>query len=333
MAGDEKTRDGWDKLQVLASLLVPISVAVVGGAGTWYLNKQRADDELQRESQQESETRDRLYVELQTSRERADSELRKSMFDSVIRTFLRPESRDPAELVLALELLAYNFHEVIDLGPLFKHVEGIVRQAKSPKDREEYVKRLERAAAEVTEKQLAALKDASVIVSDDVSFSEVEGRPEGVRLFRNAAESKGYEGAVRLEDSDRGVTRARVDVIRVDRGLKQLRVKLYVYRLPPTDALASGAKLAEEPEVDIPFDVSHFDFPMIDNTRLTNGRRIAIVVQKWEQDYAKVALAYFPGSRASLKEKPYYEELMQQLRTEQERQADRSKAAAGRPAE
>jgi len=333
MSGDEKTRDRWDKLQVLASLLVPVSVAIVGGAGTWYLNKQRADDELQRESQQESETRDRLYVELQTSRERADSELRKSMFDSVIRTFLRPESRDPAELVLALELLAYNFHEVIDLGPLFKHVEGIVRQAKSPKDREEYVKRLERAAAEVTEKQLAALKDASVIVSDDVSFSEVEGKPEGVRLFRAAAESKGYDGAVRLEESDRGVTRARVDVIRVDRELKQLRVKLYVYRLPPTAALASGAKLAEESEVDIPFDVSHFDFPMIDNTRLTSGRRIAIVVQKWEQDYAKVALAYFPGSRASLKEKPYYEELMQQLRTEQERQADRSKAAAGRPAE
>jgi len=335
MPAAEKTRDTWDKLAVIASLLVPISVAAVGFAGTWYLNKERTREEGERVSQQERETRDRLYVELQTSRERADSELRKSMFDSVIRTFLRPESREPAELVLALELLAYNFHEVIDLGPLFKHVEGIVRQAKSPNDRDEYVRRLERAAAEVTEKQLAALKDASVIVSDDVSFAEVEGKPEGVRLFRNSSGSKDHEGAVLLEESDRGVTRARADVIGVDRELKQLRVKLYVYRLPPAAGLAGGAKVAEEPEVDIPFDVSHFDFPMIDNTRLTNGRRIAIVVEKWEQDYAKVALAYFPGSRASLKEKPYYEELMQQLRTEQERKKvdTQARAAAGHAAD
>jgi hypothetical protein len=53
---------------------------------------------------------------------------------------------------------------------------------------------------------------------------------------------------------------------------------------------------------------------MIDNTRLKDGKRVALVMRSWEPGRAEVALAYFPGSRASLKEKPYYEDLVEQLR-------------------
>jgi len=63
--------------------------------------------------------------------------------------------------------------------------------------------------------------------------------------------------------------------------------------------------------------VSFYDFPMIDNTHLANGRRIAVVLRSWEPGRADIALVYFPGSRASLKEKPYYEELIEQLHPNQ----------------
>jgi len=303
MAVSKKDRDVWDKLAVVASLMVPLSVAAVGFMGTQYLHRQ-----------QEAETKGRLYIQLQTSREKADSDLRKSMFDTVISTFLKPKSRDTAELVLALELLAYNFHEIIDLGPLFKHVETIVRKTEPSSKRLEYGKRLERAAAEVTDKQLAALKDASAIFPDEVSFEELEKHPEGVRLFKRSNVSKNGTGIIPLAQTQNASTFAEVSILSADEKRKELRVLLYVYHVPAAE-MAKGEAAQRTEEINLVFRVGFYDFPMIDNTRLANGHRITVVMRSWESDRAEVALAYFPGSRASLKEKPFYDELVQQLQS------------------
>ena len=63
-------------------------------------------------------------------REEADSNLRKDMFNSILTTFM---AKDPSmrlsseelirQQILSLELLAYNFHESLDIGPLFKDVQ------------------------------------------------------------------------------------------------------------------------------------------------------------------------------------------------------------------
>ena len=156
-------------------------------------------------------------MELQTSREKADSDLRKSMFDTVITTFLKRESREPTDLILTLELLAYNFHEVIDLGPLFKHVETMLRSIQPEELREQYGKRLERAASEVTDKQLAALKDASTIAYDDVFFDELKEHPEGIRLFEQSKDSgNGNEGIIQLAKTTNEITFAQVEVLGAD---------------------------------------------------------------------------------------------------------------------
>jgi len=307
VATQKKPRDTWDKLAVVASLMVPLSVAAVGFMGTQYLHKQ-----------QEAETKARLYIQLQTSREKADADLRKSMFDTVISTFLRPRSQDPAELVLALELLAYNFHEVIDLGPLFKHVESMIsrdRQRSNDQHRQ-FFKRLERAAVEVTDKQLAALKDASTIFYDDVFFDDLEQYPEGIRLFRQNRDNSDDRGIIQLAQTPAARTFAQLDILGVDQSHKELRARLWVYHIPVT-SVQPDKEAAPVTEVDIIFKVGFYDFPMIDNTRLANGRRITVVMRAWEPGRADVALAYFPGSRASLKEKPYYDELVQQLQNEQ----------------
>jgi hypothetical protein len=52
---------------------------------------------------------------------------------------------------------------------------------------------------------------------------------------------------------------------------------------------------------------------MIDNTRLSNDQRVAIVLTDLNSAGASLSLVYFPGSRASLREKPYYEEILQKL--------------------
>jgi hypothetical protein len=80
------------------------------------------------------------------------------------------------------------------------------------------------------------------------------------------------------------------------------------------DASDRAARLAEDVEVDTNFWVDRFDFPLIDNTRLSSDERCAVALSQLTDDgLVQVALAYFPGSRASLKEKPYYDEIMNAL--------------------
>src|SRR4029078_12555528 len=79
---------------------------------------------------QQVESNIRLYAEMMGRREEADSNLRKDMFNSILNTFM---TRDPSlvlpseelirQQILSLELLAYNFHESLDIGPLFKDVQ------------------------------------------------------------------------------------------------------------------------------------------------------------------------------------------------------------------
>jgi len=63
----------------------------------------------------------------------------------------------------------------------------------------------------------------------------------------------------------------------------------------------------------VEFGVGFFDFPIIDNTRLSNDQRCAIVLTAFGESSADITAIYFPGSYASLKEKPYYQEVVQNL--------------------
>lgn len=40
---------------------------------------------------------------------------------------------------------------------------------------------------------------------------------------------------------------------------------------------------------------------------------MAVVLRRWTEGSAELALAYFPGSRASLKDKVYYDEVVKEL--------------------
>jgi hypothetical protein len=67
------------------------------------------------------------------------------------------------------------------------------------------------------------------------------------------------------------------------------------------------------------FKVSYYDFPMIDNTRLLGGHRCAIVLNGFNDYAADITFVMFPGEYASLKEKPYYSEVIESVRRENAR--------------
>jgi hypothetical protein len=94
-------------------------------------------------------------------------------------------------------------------------------------------------------------------------------------------------------------------LLEADTRTKNLRFRLEI-RTPLDTAGTVETNSAE-------FWVGYFDFPMIDNTRLTHDQRCAVVLNAFEDGAADITLSYFPGSYASLKEKPYYSEVVESL--------------------
>jgi hypothetical protein len=99
VATPSQPKDRWDKLSVIlypvGGLLTALAVAYVGMKGSHVLDQQQA-----------RETNARLYSELMSRREEAESNLRKDMFVSIIQSFLEPRAADIDTKVLNLELLA-----------------------------------------------------------------------------------------------------------------------------------------------------------------------------------------------------------------------------------
>ena len=109
-------KDHWDKLAIILSplggLLTAIAVASLGFIGSRTV-----------EVQQSNEAKLRLYSELMSRREESEATLRKEMFQSIIGSFFdaNTEANVDARL-LKMELLAQNFHEALNLAPLFQHI-------------------------------------------------------------------------------------------------------------------------------------------------------------------------------------------------------------------
>ena len=280
---------------------------------------------------QQMDTNTRLYIEMQGRREEADSNLRKDMFNSILQTFMTRDSavRITSEEVirqqtLSLELLAANFHESLDIAPLFKDVERRI-ELEQRSTNTELRQRLESVAIQVIERQLTTMADVGSVERGDAMASKLNEPGSatylifGARAVANPAINPG-EGTSRLclsMKADDGSTHHRqftLDVTGLDERQREVMVRLVVTK-PITNEQCQQAALdiVANREVDTNFSVGLFDFPMIDNTRLSDNQRAAVSLIALTPNVLSLKVAYFPSSRASLKDKPYYEEMTRQL--------------------
>lgn len=301
MSNDKDTWDKWDiLLRPVGGMLTALSVALVGVLGSQYLAGEQAND-----------ANTRLYTELMSSRERSDSALRQEMFSVIITTFLKKDekgNRDVRDEILALELLAYNFHDAIDIGPLFNHVRKNIEREQNATDEylRQLTKRLERVAKEVTGKQLASLEDGGVRIDAYVTFEDINNTQQNEAVTA-VKEVLSIPGSYDQTDSPVPSRKFYLDVLGVNEKKKTLDVQLEVI-----------VEDSGETELAVNFEVGFYDFPMIDNSRLPGGKRVAVALRDWEPgSHVQVALVYFPSSRASLKEKLFYEEIVEQLQSTQ----------------
>jgi len=280
---------------------------------------------------QQRDTNTRLYIEMQGRREEADSNLRKDMFNSILQTFMTrdPKLRITSEEVirqqtLNLELLAANFHESLDIAPLFKDVERRIAIEERPTNTE-LRQRLESVALQVIERQLTTMADVGSVERGDAMTAKLKD-PEpaaylmfGARAVPNPAINPG-QGTSRLcltMKADDGSTHYRqftLEVTGLNERQREVMVRLVVTKPITNEQCRQAAlDLVANGEVDTNFSVGLFDFPMIDNTRLSFNQRAAVSLIALTPDVLSLKLAYFPSSRASLKDKPYYEEMTRQL--------------------
>src|SRR5512134_3589582 len=167
-------KDFWDKaavvLQPVGGLLAALAVAGLGFFGSQFIERRQAE-----------ETRARFASELISKREEADSALRKDMFVSIIQSFLKADSTSIDDRLLKLELLAYNFHESLNLKPLFFQLERDAVKSGGPKG-DELRDRLSKVAREVTRKEMVVLEEAGKAFERTVDFDDLVRNPGGVPL-------------------------------------------------------------------------------------------------------------------------------------------------------
>jgi len=311
----EPGRDGWDKAEIIlrpvGGLLTALAVAIVGFWTSSYLRDRESKESALRERMQTTDTNARLYSELISKREESESALRKDMFKSIIDSFLRTGSSSIEDQVLNLELLVYNFHESLNLKPLFLHVQ---REVMRTGDRAGYMARLDRVAGEITKKQMLVLEEGGVrfdTAVDTKTLSFSGGAPDPAPF---AAKDLAVEGVAR---------NFRLEALRADPVTQELELRLTIHS--PAEGGGVDTTATE-------FWVGYFDFPMIDNTRLSRDQRCAVILNNFDArgGTADLTLVYFPGKYAGLREKPYYDEVVARLLAANRGEAPRAAPAPNR---
>ncbi len=379
---DESSKVPLQKFEVFLKLFLPvmgvIAVAIIGHYGQQYLEKR-----------QNEELRARLYTQLISEREQAESQLRANLFIKIMERFWKSEGSRLEDDILNLELLVHNFHESLNLKPLFMHTvmnvnkaaEQVARGASdlTMADINRYRKRLQSAAGEVKFRQISALRDRGDWEEHDFDLSDIVGYQETVDTVYPT-----YDFTLEEDSTIRGF---RLKALSLDTVELAVRVELEILT-PRTEAakrmLRDGSWLIEESPVEEPekieadssvaqsiedyivsrlredtgaeedlaltelpgisfaeieeaveedayedslwyqelheFGVGYFDFPMIDNTRLVGiqDQRLAIVVTDWPEltdgdSSVRIEAICFPGPYASLKEKPFYDDIVENI--------------------
>ncbi len=301
LEGKKGRRDLWDKIEIilhpLGGLITALTITLVSYFGSSYLNNKQNND-----------SKIRLYTELMSSREQAESALRKDMFNSILGTILK-DSHSLDENILQLELLAYNFHESLNLMPLFVYLDRQISTEKNILHREEYRKRLYKMAGDVTSKQISSLEGASTRETMFITF------PADSTTYK-----PGLSQQLAMDWKDSKVI---YDTVTVGNTISVYKRVLFLKALGyNVDEKSVNVRLDIETSVNNKFinmvtqefTIDYFQFPMIDNTRLSNDMRCAVVMRDFDfPNFIEVDLLYFPGSHSSLKEKPYYDEVVKKL--------------------
>jgi hypothetical protein len=246
---------------------------------------------------QAADARLRLYTELLTSREQADSGLRKDMFGKVLDTFMTKRDGDVDQQLVELELLAANFQDSLNLSPLFRQLRRQI-DAQPAKDKAALMERLESVASDVKARQIEALELVGAKMDGTVNFAQLDSGT-GAPVVVDKELSFSDPGSTEVvAGGNHGLHKRHFHVEAMEWDKDQHRLLVQVH---------DGSKqwvIAVDP----------FDFPLVDYTRISNTERFTVAMTSYSDEYAQLKFIYFPSSRSGVSDKPYIDQVLASLR-------------------
>lgn len=323
--GRERHKDIWDIIKALGPAIIAAAVAIVGSSYN-YQQTQLSKSSQMREA----------YTRIMTERENSDNNIRAKMFEMVIGSMFDKQMRGEIQLddtgaikqrIMFLDLLSRNF-DTVDIKPLFEDLDNELTKRLSPsygfdraKRGEVFVLRseLRRIGRNLSVKQLNALSALpGSVVKRVVIIEDVNGGLTAV-----PDENVNGNGTVPVEVKPQGINDGNVEVL-VD-----------YQRNKATD---QGFRAPE-------FEISFYDLPYIDNSVLDKDMRIGVILTKYFnledlelyranldrktvkeyeelkaggiRRYAELRLIKFPAQYTGYRDRPYLQEVLQDLVDEQ----------------
>jgi hypothetical protein len=267
---------------LIATLAIPATLGFVS------YQYQRASD-----TRQKADTRLRLYTELLSKREEADTGVRKGIFDKVLEKYLEPGGKDMQQKLVALELLALNFHDSLTLSPLFWQLQRQI--AGEPAGRQgDLFTQLDRIARAIKDRQVEILEVVGDKRDATIDFEELASKGS-VALFDDKLS---FEAPDPLPDQPKSTRHFTAEVFERDATQHRLNVRV------------------QDDKAQWVFWVDVFDFPMVDFVRLSKSERFTVVLRTYKPQSAELTFIYYPSSRGGVKDKPFIDEVISDLRRE-----------------
>jgi hypothetical protein len=280
----------WKELVVfwienLSKLALPIMTAIVALAGTYLTTRINEENNL----------RDTI-----NQREQAESALRTSMFRELVSPVVGDTGamvEEPQRLALLAELLALNFHEHFELGPLLMYVDELPGQATRERNR------LRSIGRRVISRQLAVLGPA-----DDPAAGaqcSAERNDVDIWLTSDASEAIDARQTCQLLQGD-GTTayfactsadvaapenvpftvtshdcQDRLTILLADLNWTSNTVRVLATSTPAPNQSSAPLPSRSIPEF-VEFTVSPYALPFSDNTLLRSGNRFGVYIRQIE---------------------------------------------------
>jgi hypothetical protein len=326
------TRDLWEKVESFAKIVAAVGVSI-GSVWIPYIIGKTS----------EQSDRAKVYMQVMSEREKADTAIRQEMFKTLLTNYLgRFEDRKDAteneesfrKRIMFLNLLTLNFQEYLNARPLFEDVYQRLEMAEE-RDKKggkayriwgELQKDLFRVARNAASGQAAMLTRSGF----SRTFNLTKWKPVCIRLYsvENLVElTDKFEKQPLLDRKSESCSDASVqNSQRMDKGFPAIDVELEevseaavrVKVTPYQESFKNGTLNFVQALKPIKFEVSFFDLPYMDNTRLFDGSRFALMLSyvNRKEEAAEINAIIFKGEFMSLRDRPFFEEMLQKLNQE-----------------
>ena len=318
----------WEKLEAVGKFLAGFS-AVVGAVLIPLLLNSYTEKNRQAE----------MFVRTMTEREKSDTDIRQSMFQSLLtgylgaikEDFVRADEDSFRRRIVFLELLTINFQEFFNAKPLFEDVfAGLERKralAPSPAEQKVWAdleEKIVRVAKNIVSRQSSTLNN----IGTGVVFSIQNNKAICVRLFDRDdlatlrdTHHKTFDsytpdtcGDSGTEDIKGSLHRQSLEIrpVAVEAAFATVQVVIYENQFVGNvlrTSLRTGTSR---------FDISYFDLPYMDNIKMNDGSRFSLILRKTFSEgdgsrSAEIEAVHFRNDFMSLRDRPLFEEMLQKL--------------------